>query len=129
MSNYLMYDLDFRNLSTIYARVRIKYLSTQSRLVILTCLPLARGHWNRPVVVIITPGLFADEVFQISTVGRHPVHVRSFDRNASVPGTTLTPVIEKNIAVSSTVISIYPVNIIISSALGSEKRVARRSFY
>ncbi|KAE9541592.1 hypothetical protein AGLY_003583 [Aphis glycines] len=40
-------------------------------------LPLAGGHRNRPVVVIITPGLLANEILQVSTICGYPVHVSS----------------------------------------------------
>lgn len=66
------------------------YLSSVLQ-VILTCLPLAGGHRNRPVIVIVATGLLADEVLQVGTVGGHPVHVRRLDRHASVPGTALAP--------------------------------------
>lgn len=59
--------------------------------IILTCLPLAGGHRNRPVIVVITPSLFTNEILQVGTIGRYPVHIRCFDSHASIPGTAFTP--------------------------------------
>ena len=60
----------------------------------LTCLPLCGGHGDGTVVVVVAPGLFANEVLDGAAVAQHPLQIgaaqghAALAQGAHVPGKT-----------------------------------------
>ena len=51
---------------------------------VLTCLPLRRRDWDRPIVVVIASGLLADEVLVGLTVVSVPIQIWCFQSHTAI---------------------------------------------